>query len=183
MTKPTAKPKKLTPQQRLFVEAYVQCWNGAQAAREAGYAESSARIQASKMLASVSVKAALAELMREKAMAAEEVLARLAEEARGSIADFLDVDANGNLAGFKFGKDRPLHLIKSISKTDKGIKVELYDGQAAKQLIMRGLGMLQPDTAANVQVNIQVTADDLARAHSELQEFNAAVEPDASDPA
>lgn len=183
MTKPPAAEPKLNDQQRAFIRAYVQHWNGTRAAIEAGYSERRARSTATDLLRNAAVKEALAELMREQAMGADEVLARLAEEARGSIADFIEVDGEGNFVGFKFDKSRPLHLIKSISKTDKGIKVELYDAQAAKQLIGRGLGLFQPDGATNVQVNIQVTADDLARARSELAEFHKAVEPDAADPA
>ncbi len=51
---------KLTPKQRAFVDQYVLCRSGAEAARRAGFAISSARITASQLLTKPNVKAALA---------------------------------------------------------------------------------------------------------------------------
>ncbi len=51
---------KLTPKQAAFVENYMTCRSGAEAARRAGFAISSARITASQLLTKPNVKAALA---------------------------------------------------------------------------------------------------------------------------
>ncbi len=51
----------MTPKQHAFVDQYVICRNGAEAARRAGYAAPSARISASRLLTSDNIKAALAE--------------------------------------------------------------------------------------------------------------------------
>lgn len=51
----------LTPKQRAFVDHYVTCRNGAEAARRAGYAEPSARITAAKLLTKANIQSALAE--------------------------------------------------------------------------------------------------------------------------
>ncbi len=51
---------KLTPKQASFVENYMTCRNGAEAARKAMYAVSSARITASKLLSKTNIKAAIA---------------------------------------------------------------------------------------------------------------------------
>lgn len=50
----------LTPRQNAFVDHYVTCRNGAEAARRAGYAEPSARITASRLLTKDNIKTALA---------------------------------------------------------------------------------------------------------------------------
>jgi hypothetical protein len=69
--------------------------------------------------------------MAEHAMPADEVLARLAEQARGTMAAFLKTNADGEPTGFNLGPDTPPHLIKKVSFTDKGVAFELYDAQAA----------------------------------------------------
>jgi phage terminase small subunit len=51
----------LTARQKAFVDHFVTCRNGAEAARRAGYAAPSARITASRLLTSDNIKAALAE--------------------------------------------------------------------------------------------------------------------------
>lgn len=49
-----------TARQRRFVDEYLTCRNGAEAARRAGYAERSARITACRLLTKANIKAALA---------------------------------------------------------------------------------------------------------------------------
>ena len=51
---------RLTPKQQAFVDQYLICRNGAEAARRAGYAELSARITASRLLTKDNIQAALA---------------------------------------------------------------------------------------------------------------------------
>ncbi len=47
---------KLTKKQEVFVSEYLSCFNGAEAARRAGYSESRARITASELLANPDMK-------------------------------------------------------------------------------------------------------------------------------
>ena len=49
--------RKLTERQRRFVEEYMACGNGAEAARRAGYSEGIAKVQASENLTKPNVKA------------------------------------------------------------------------------------------------------------------------------
>lgn len=55
----------LKAQHKVFAEAYVSCLNGAEAARTAGYAEASAKIQAHKLLKRDDVQAYISELMND----------------------------------------------------------------------------------------------------------------------
>ena len=72
---------KITPRQRRFVEEYLVDLNGSQAAVSAGYAATTARHQAAKLLAnrniSAAVKAGMALRSHRTAVEAEAVLARL----------------------------------------------------------------------------------------------------------
>ena len=50
----------LTPKQSAFVDEYIVCRNGAEAARRTGYAVLNARVTASRLLTKANIKAALA---------------------------------------------------------------------------------------------------------------------------
>jgi phage terminase small subunit len=82
----------LKPKQRAFVVAYLVCLNAAEAARRAGYSEKTARSIGAENLTKPDIAAAIKAGFETKAMPSEEVLARLAEHARGSMGDFLRVD-------------------------------------------------------------------------------------------
>ena len=51
---------KLTSKQRAFVDEYIVCRSGAEAARRAGYGVLSARVTASRLLTNANIKAVLA---------------------------------------------------------------------------------------------------------------------------
>lgn len=84
--------------------------------------------------------------MADHAMPADEVLARLAEQARGTMADFLRTNADGTPTGFNLGPETPQHLIKKVSITEKGITLELYDAQAALVQIGKAHGLFTDRT-------------------------------------
>jgi phage terminase small subunit len=138
----------LTDKQSAFIEHYLTCWNAAEAARKAGYSERTAREQASRLLTNVNVQTVVQERLAELKMSADEVLVRLADHARGSMAPFMRRDADGDLFGFDLGDDKPLHLLKKASITRRRQKddrdeivtvetvtIELYDAQAALALL------------------------------------------------
>ena len=133
----------LSSKEQAFVECYLRCWNGAQAARDAGYSEKTAKEQASRMLTKANIQEAIVARLAELKMSADEVLTRLAEQARGSLAPFLVTDLLGDLKRFDLGDDKPLHLLKkaSVTKrtykdtTEETVAIELYDAQAALNLL------------------------------------------------
>jgi len=57
--------RKLTERQRRFIEEYMACGNGAEAARRAGYSEGIAKVQASENLTKQNVKAEIERRRRE----------------------------------------------------------------------------------------------------------------------
>lgn len=122
----------LTTKQRAFVEAYLACgFNATEAAKRAGYSEKTAYSIGWENLRKPEIGAAIRQALAERAMPADEVLARLAEHARGSIGAFLSTDDDGKPNGFSLSSERPLHNVKKVSVTDKGWSFEMYDAQAA----------------------------------------------------
>lgn len=134
---------ELTDRQQAFVDHYVVCLNGAEAARRAGYAASGARQEAHRLLTNADIRGAIDARLAESAMAAGEVLGRLTEHARSTMTDFLSVKGRGVALDLKKAAmaDR-LHLVKKYSKTKQGVSIELYDAQAALALMAKHHGLL-----------------------------------------
>lgn len=129
----------LTKKRRVFIEEYLRCWNGAEAARRAGY-KFPAR-QASFLLSIIEVQAEVEQRVSELTMQADEVLLRLAEQARGLPKKYFT--SAGELNAPAIVIDDKTHLIKKTKKTQHGLEVELYDGQAALEKIGRALGLFK----------------------------------------
>lgn len=142
-------PDKITARQRKFIDEYIKCLNGAEAARRAGYSPETARSIASENLTKPNIRAEIERIMKEKAMSRDEVIARWTEQARGNIASFLEIQDDG-FAHFDFSTDEAkdaLHLIKKVKTKrtrrvqgrgdaaeeweDEFVEVELIDPQRA----------------------------------------------------
>lgn len=159
----------LTSKQQVFIHEYLQCWNAAEAARLAGYSEHTARQQGSRLLTKVDVKAAIDSRIAELKMSADEVLIRLAEQARGSMADFVipEQDAISLLKGEQAGK---LHLVKKFTHTvgekSESVSLELYDAQAALALIGKHHRLFSENidvTSGGKPVHVQIYIPDNGR--------------------
>lgn len=72
----------LTKQQRVFADEYLLCFNGAEAARRAGY-KSKSNVIGSELLAIPNIKKYISQKLSERHMSADEALQLLAEMARG----------------------------------------------------------------------------------------------------
>lgn len=127
---------ELTDKQQAFIDHYLVCLNGAEAARRAGYAASGARQEAYRLLTNADIRAAIDAQLADSAMPANEVLARITAIARGSMADFVQPKGRGVALDLKHAADQgALHLVKKYSKTKQGTTVELYDAQSALELL------------------------------------------------
>jgi phage terminase small subunit len=154
---------RLSNKQLAFVEEYLCCWNATEAARRAGYSEHTAHVQGSRLLSNAKVQEYIKSRLAEKAMSADEVLTRLAEQARASIGDFIEIDEKGRWK-VDLGKaktDDKLHLIKSLSPTQYGVKVELYDAQAALVHLGRAHGLFTDNVneRSNQKIEIEYVND------------------------
>lgn len=176
---PEEERKQLTRRQRLFVEYYLMYWDAQKAAIAAGYAETTARAKSYKFLRDLVIRDAIDKRIEEAALSSDEVLARLSQQATANIADFLDLleavdpltgkDIQLTLIDWKEVKDRG-YLIKKIESTKDGFKIEMYDGQNA--LIKMGQHhKLFVERVENTNYNVEMTADDLARARDAAEEY------------
>ena len=80
----------MTTKERAFVEYYLTHWNATEAARLAGYKNPNKL--GPRKLVEVGIQQAIQARLSELKMSADEVLTRLSDQARGSMADFLRVD-------------------------------------------------------------------------------------------
>lgn len=150
------KPKKgktLTDREEAFCREYVIDWNKTRAAKDVGYSKNTAKSIGYENLTKPHIQARIQELLKEKVMDRDEVLARLADHARATHYPFIRIDADGFIY-FDFSDDeakKHLHLIKKI-KTKRNrqifgkgdlaqewegewVEVELHDPQRALELI------------------------------------------------
>lgn len=161
----------LSGKQLPFVLAYVSNgFNGFKAAREAHYEGNNATLRsiASENLTKPNIRAAIKHLMEGAAMSAEEVLARLAQQARGTMEDFLvtgeeevTIEHIRTVSGdvveettetairqvarldlMQAAELGQLGVIKKYTLDDKGkVGIELYSSQEALKLIGTQLGL------------------------------------------
>ena len=124
----------LTDRQKAFVEEYdINGFNARAAAEAAGYAFP--HKVAYRLVRNPKISAAIQIRFKDRIMTAEEVLARLTEQARGDYGNYVDEDGNVDLAQLK--ADGKAHLIKSISDSKYGKRIEFYDAQHAMNLMAK----------------------------------------------
>ena len=89
---------KLTPKQKAFADAFIECGNKAEAARRAGYSEKSAREIGEENSTKPHIAAYIAQRMSEQEAArvasADEVLRFYTEVMRGNVKDQFGLDAS-----------------------------------------------------------------------------------------
>lgn len=128
-----ATDRNLTDRQRLFIEKYCRCFNATQAAREAGYSPRTARQIGQQNLSKLVIRAEIERRFAEFGMGKNEVLARLADHARGDMGLFVKVEGGKlvpDLAGALQRGD--MRLVKKIKfDAQGGVTIELYDAQKA----------------------------------------------------
>lgn len=145
----------LSDKHQAFCHEYVKCWNAAEAYSRIypNTKRTTCYANGPRLLGNAEIQAYIQELLKVHKMSADEVLARLSEQARASHEPFIRVNDNGFIL-FDFShpeaKDH-LHLIKKIKTKrtrrvtghgedaeeweDEWVEVELHDAQAALQLI------------------------------------------------
>lgn len=153
----TEETRTLTRKQQVFVDEYLKTWNAAEAARRAGYSEKTAYSSGPRLLRNVEISAAISERLSASHMSADEVLTRLADIARGDLADFMEATTMGFSLSLTETDDeghivpKPnTKLIRKIkqktttflSKSESGedrevhdIEIELYSAKEALELI------------------------------------------------
>jgi phage terminase small subunit len=124
---------RLTNKQRLFIEHYLQCWNGTEAARRAGYNGNDNTLGSigSENLTKPKIRDEIERRIAAEAITANEVLWQLGKQAKGSIADFLTVGDDGKIEIDPRKVKELGHLLKKVHFEGDRIRIELHDAQAA----------------------------------------------------
>jgi phage terminase small subunit len=171
---------ELTPRQRRFVEEYLIDLNATRSAKTAGYAESSASVAGSELLANPKIATAVtiaqAERSARTAITADRVLrevARLAFFDAGEVFDFtggsitlkpgseIPEDARRAIVGVKLKQSRaingePKSETLDIRLADKRASLELlmrHMGLFNDKLLIQGSGTFDPKTLSDAELN------------------------------
>lgn len=150
----------LNNRQRVFVEEYLRCWNASEAVRRAGY-KGKPNVRGAQLLANVSIAEAIAHRLSELQMSANEVLVRLTEQARSSMADFVDPRLN-KIDLVEAERRGKLHLIKSFRRSTgktETVAIELYDAQAALVTLGKHLKLFAEETEHKGELVIRYVND------------------------
>ena len=137
----------LTDKQQAFIEAYLTTarMNAAAAARAAGYSEHSAKWTGYELLQDERIRGEIDRRLAASRMSADEILARLEDQARGDWGALLDESGSIDLS--KAVKEGTTHLIKAVTRetTRHGerVRVEMHDSQRALALLMKPSGLNQ----------------------------------------
>ncbi len=134
----------LNSKQRMFVDSYLQCFNRTKAALDAGYSEKTAYSIGAELLKKPEIKEAISQRLSESAMSADEVLMRLAEQARGEHGRYITTSGAVDIATLV--NDKKAHLIKKVKETKDGMEYEFYDAQSALNTLAKHHGLLTDKT-------------------------------------
>lgn len=155
-----AKKESLTLKQSLYALHYATDANGnmTEAARLAGYAGDDATLAhvGWENYRKPKIRAEIERLLAERVMGPNEVLARMDDIIRGSLADFLHIDELG-VARFDFKKAKQagkLHLLKEYRVSENGVSIKLYNPQTELLNLAKHYGLLKDETTINVNIDI-----------------------------
>lgn len=191
----------LTGMQRRFLIEYLAAEkpNATNAAEKAGY--STPNKSGPRLLKNPKIREAIDEFFYAQEMSAREVIARLSDQARGSLGDFLDIKDGRDpaLSLAKAKRDGKLHLLKKykqkrtsyVNKDDEEtvtewIEVELHDPQSALVHVGRYHGLFgvkgtEDDPVHNVGMTLDEWRTESEKRRQQAAETAALFEDDADD--
>jgi len=148
----------LSEKHRAVADEYLRCFNRRQAYR-AAYPDTSDTVASSnswRLWQNPEMQKYISQRLAETAMSADEVLMRLAEQARGDIGDYLTtapngidivvdlpkaIDANKSRLIKKLTQKRTTRTRDDVVEEDVVTSIEMYDAQAALGLIGKKHGL------------------------------------------
>jgi phage terminase small subunit len=151
----------LSAKQTRFVEEYLLDLNATQSAIRAGYSAKTANEQGARLLANVSVAAAVKEAIARRSqkseIKAQDVLDRLARLAFADMGTYADWDDRGvRLAAKACLPEGATACVKEISEGPHGVRLKLHDQAGPLRDLARHLGIVTASDAPQVNVNVTV---------------------------
>lgn len=169
----------LSRKHQQFVNEYVTCWNATEAYRRVypKASDATARVNGSDLLTNTDIAKEIDRRVAENTMTANEVLVRLASQARGTIEPFvsqLPGSENVNIDITTPQARENLHLVKRITQRrvvrtkgddeeidDTTVSIELHDPQAALTTLAKHHGLLiDKNDNRNFDVDLSKLSDD-----------------------
>lgn len=162
------KKKRLTSKERLFVEEYLNCWNASEAARRAGYSAKSAYQSGCANMKKPNILRAIEARVAERAIKADEVLARLAEQARFDANEFLSETGEVDMkSAKKRGLGKFIKRLKTQSGEHSAIDIEFVDTQGALALLGKHLKLFTDKT--EISGGVAIKTDLSAMSNEQLE--------------
>ena len=192
----------LSKKQQAFVSEYLTDFNATRAAERAGYkgSDNTLAVTGHDLLRNPKIEEAVRQRLKEKAMLADEVLMRLAEQARANLADFLtrrqeggplviDLDQAallGKLHLVKKVKQRSYHHLNEdgeVTSIEAQAEVELHDPQKALELLGKHHGLFkeQVEHSGGLELTVDDPRDELLRRINRLAERNGTADGHSGD--
>ena len=155
----------LSNKQRVFIEEYLKDFNATQAAIRAGYSEKTAYNIGWENVRKREIAEAIEKRLQENAMSANEVLSRLAEQARSNIAEFATINS-----GQELKRHPQAYLVKKFkrkvynppnSEPYEDLELELYDAHAALVDIGKKHGLFSDNLNVKLEGELDKVLDEL----------------------
>lgn len=174
----------LRKKQQGFINEYLIDFNATRAAERAGYkgSDNTLAVTGHDLLRNPKIEEVIRQRLKEKAMLADEVLMRLAEQARANLADFLsrsqedgplviDLDQAallGKLHLVKKVKQRIFHHLNEdgeVTSIEVRAEVELHDPQKALELLGKHHGLFKEkvELSGGLELTVDDPRDELLR--------------------
>lgn len=191
----------LTPKQRRFVDEYLIDLNATQAAIRAKYSKNTANEQGARLLANVSVQAAIAERMKDREKRTEitqdKVLRELAKIGFSDIRKvvrwgetevrMVEADDGDDLVPYHGlalvdsaeVDDDTAAAISEVSQGRDGLKVKFHDKKGALVEIARHLGMFT--AKGHADLDLELKRLDIEKKRAELEQLRQGGSKDTAD--
>lgn len=124
---------KLTDKQKRFIDEYLIDFNATRAAIKVGYSKKTASVIGSENLAKPYIADEISRRIEEQAMSSKEVLTRLADMARGDIADLMDITTSGFTLNLMCKDEKGKLIVNPKTKLIKKIKQKVTTYLAKKE--------------------------------------------------
>jgi phage terminase small subunit len=153
--------ERLTDKQQAFCREYLVDWNATQAAMRAGYSQRTAYAIGAENLRKPQIRARIKELAESSQISPEEIIARLADQARGAWSDFIVADDDGkptlDIEAMK--QAGLLHLITSFTVSHQGaVTYRFPDPQKALELLGKAQGVLTDRQKVDLDMSERLNA-------------------------
>ncbi len=134
---------KWTNKQTVFADEYLIDFNATRAAERAGYVGNDVTLAAVgyENLRKPHIAERISQRLQERAMSVDEALDRLAEQVRFDTGPYLVFEGDEVGVNLQALKDAGLtHLVKSVTPTRYGYKIEFEDRQTALNMLLKAHG-------------------------------------------